>query len=207
VKRARLLDRRVNKRDASIVLIATEGEETEPRYFEALQESAIIDRSRARLIVIPPAGGASAPTRVIAALKERSEYAVLEPRVGDRACLVLDVDRWPKQQLASVAADAERAGIVVAVSNPCFELWLLLHVGECPPEWLGVEVSTAAVCDRWRARVNGASKSTIPSACISAQAVRSASDRARTLDTTPADRWPQTTGTHVFKVLEGIFVA
>jgi len=34
-------------------------------------------------------------------------------------------ESWP--QIPRLIAEAEQAGIRVAISNPCFELWLLLH--------------------------------------------------------------------------------
>jgi hypothetical protein len=43
----------------------------------------------------------------------------------DAAWCVFDVDEF--QDIQRAVTDARRAGIEVAVSNPCFELWLLLH--------------------------------------------------------------------------------
>ena len=39
---------------------------------------------------------------------------------------VFDVDDHP--EIISAVAEARQAGIRTAVSNPCFELWLVLHV-------------------------------------------------------------------------------
>lgn len=46
----------------------------------------------------------------------------------DQVWCVLDVDEYPDVRAA--VADAGLEGIEVAFSNPCFELWLLLHFVE-----------------------------------------------------------------------------
>ncbi|MCX5200268.1 RloB family protein [Streptomyces sp. NBC_00237] len=46
----------------------------------------------------------------------------------DEAWCVFDVDEFG--DVPDAVADAERRGIEVAVSNPCFELWLLLHFAD-----------------------------------------------------------------------------
>jgi hypothetical protein len=45
----------------------------------------------------------------------------------DQVWCVFDVDEF---EVAPAVAEARRRGIEVAVSNPCFELWLLLHFAE-----------------------------------------------------------------------------
>jgi hypothetical protein len=56
------------------------------------------------------------------------DYAVGErDRMGedfDQVWCVFDVDHF---DVAGVTAAARRKGVEVAVSNPCFELWLILH--------------------------------------------------------------------------------
>jgi hypothetical protein len=48
----------------------------------------------------------------------------------DEVWCVLDVDEHPKLHEARQLANAR--GIELAISNPCFELWLLLHFRESP---------------------------------------------------------------------------
>lgn len=49
----------------------------------------------------------------------------LSPTDFDDVWCVFDVDEF--QDVPSAIAQAKEAGIEVAVSNPCFELWLILH--------------------------------------------------------------------------------
>jgi hypothetical protein len=50
------------------------------------------------------------------------------PRTFDEVWCVVDVDQF---DIAEAAAAATRARVSLAVSNPCFELWLLLHHDSC----------------------------------------------------------------------------
>ncbi len=68
-------------------------------------------------------------SRGVSARRERAAEDMR--REGDRNALydevwcVIDVDRHAR--LRQACQRAEQAGIHMAVSNPCFELWLLLH--------------------------------------------------------------------------------
>jgi hypothetical protein len=63
------------------------------------------------------------PRRVVdAAVK----YAQRGPGLYDEVWCVVDVDHF---DLAPAIRAAHRHGVELAVSNPCFELWLLLHHG------------------------------------------------------------------------------
>lgn len=48
----------------------------------------------------------------------------------DEVWCVYDVDDTPKHQLQDARGLAEKEQLRLAVSNPCFELWLLLHFAE-----------------------------------------------------------------------------
>ena len=45
---------------------------------------------------------------------------------NDIYCMVIDTDRWGKN-LKLAVDDARQRGYLVALSNPCFEIWLLMH--------------------------------------------------------------------------------
>ncbi|HYR11651.1 MAG TPA: RloB family protein, partial [Longimicrobium sp.] len=69
----------------------------------------------------------------------------------DEVWCVFDVDEH--QRLEAALAEAERGGIHVAVSNPCFELWLLLHFVEQT-----AHLSTRQARDRLRKHLPGYDK-------------------------------------------------
>jgi hypothetical protein len=109
------------------VLICVEGRVTETGYFTWIKSSL---RDAALSIEISPEHGDPrflvdvAKTAIVEAdreaRRERDEYLKF-----DRVWCVSDVDEHPR--LAEAIDVATRAGIGMAISNPSFELWVLLH--------------------------------------------------------------------------------
>ena len=114
-----------NRREYPIVLIVCEGQATEPTYF-----NAITDHLRLAAITIRGAKG-SAPLTVVQDAVESKEKRDKQANHGastaayDQVWCVFDVDQHPK--LKDAIALAARHQIKIAMSNPCFEYWLLLH--------------------------------------------------------------------------------
>ncbi|WP_437766193.1 RloB family protein [Sorangium sp. So ce764] len=194
--RTGLIDRTVQRRDARLFIVATEGAVTEPQYFRGLQERGIVDRLRVKIEVLPtPADeGTSAPRHVLDRLSEvSSRYNLIK---DDERWLVIDADRVWERHLPQVAREALQKGFFVAVSRPCFELWLLLHVSD--------DVGSVRTCDdcsrALRAHLGGYSKSNLDMDWFPRSAILDAIDRARALDPGGGDRWPQATGSGVFRL-------
>lgn len=117
------------------ILIVTEGEVTEPIYFELLMES--LKLSTVTVKVIP--GYASDPRYVIQTavkeinkLKNRAKknlLAVNEVKKYDHVWAVIDTDVATRGGFWNdVNQKANAAGVKLAHSTPCFEYWLLLHL-------------------------------------------------------------------------------
>jgi len=104
------------RRQRQLFVVAVEGKCTEPAYFAYLQNLLGV-----AIKVLPPKGGASAPDAVLKRL--RDERAKRQPHRYDRYWVVIDRDAWTDEQLAAVRASEYS----VAVSNPCFEAWILAH--------------------------------------------------------------------------------
>lgn len=66
-----------------------------------------------------------------AALKDLQAISPQEIQPDDERWLILDTDHFTEEShlatFTRVLSEAERAGILVALSRPCFEYWLLLH--------------------------------------------------------------------------------
>jgi hypothetical protein len=75
-------------------------------------------------VILPAVDGFSAPEHVAARLAAFEADQVLIP--ADPRWLVVDVDRHHNLQV--VLNEAHRQGWRFAVSNPCFEVWLQLHL-------------------------------------------------------------------------------
>lgn len=120
------LRRRVNaipKRKRFFLFL--EGANTEPVYFKAYERriaSATIE------LVISAAVGA--PISILEAasgkLREITKRAYIRQN-GDRDQVWLVFDRDEHLKVPDVRAEAERIGLNVAFSDPCFEVWLILH--------------------------------------------------------------------------------
>ena len=104
-------------------LVVCEGKVTEPLYFNDIRrlERGIID------LQLVPAGVPKTVVEEAVRLKKESARDARRDRNlrYDHVWCVFDVDEHPFVPEAKQQAQAN--GIELAVSNPCFELWLLLH--------------------------------------------------------------------------------
>ena len=127
--RERPLKRRVAVRQPrKTVQIFCEGERTEPEYLDALKRQPWVrDIAAVDLRVETGHGGSVPMTLVTKAVAARRRAAGEEGEIDEVWC-VFDVE-WPRNHpgLKEAAEQARQGGVEVAISNPCFELWLILH--------------------------------------------------------------------------------
>ena len=105
-----------------------EGTRTEPEYIEALKkEPEIRDTASVEIRIDMDASGAVPMTLVNAAAKARVRNSQEQGEIDEVWCL-FDVE-WPQNhpKLAEARAMAAESDVRLAISNPCFELWLTLH--------------------------------------------------------------------------------
>lgn len=109
-------------------LIVCEGKVTEPLYFK---EIGRIERGIVELEIVP-GGVPKAVVERAVQMKKESEREAKRRRDQnlryDCVWCVFDVDNHPLVPEAKEQAQAN--AIDVAISNPCFELWFLLHFQE-----------------------------------------------------------------------------
>jgi hypothetical protein len=121
----------------------------------------------------------------------------------DELWLMLDTDHWAEpNHIANfnrVCAEATQKGFHLAHSNPCFEIWLLLHVTHL--DAADQFKTCTEVIQRLRDILGGYSKRTIDPARFSSLTAAVAVTRAEQLDESSGDRWPQKTGSHVYRVV------
>ncbi|MCY3022316.1 MAG: RloB family protein [Planctomycetota bacterium] len=104
------------------LLVVCEGEKTEPVYFEALRRALGLMSVEVR--VCGPEC-ASAPISVVDYALKRIGEEKLQQFAYDAVWCVFDVDKHPS--LAKALDKAKGNHLLVALSNPCFEYWFLLH--------------------------------------------------------------------------------
>lgn len=102
-------------------MVFTEGQSSEPDYIKGLKKLAIVQKNVALKVELCPDHGV--PLTLV-------ELAVGRARDGevDECWCLFDVE-WPQNHpnLDAALSLARDNGIRVAVSNPCFEIWLILH--------------------------------------------------------------------------------
>lgn len=121
-KKPRSLKRRGPiKEERYVISLFCEGAATEPQYFNALSKLPEI-REKTNLDLRIDLSGAVPLTLVQQAVSAKKSGS------ADAYWCIFDVE-WPQQHpnLAEAMDLAERERIPVAVSNPSFELWLVLH--------------------------------------------------------------------------------
>ena len=201
-------------RDARIIVIASEGKDTERIYFQALASEYANPRVHVHILERgEDEQNNSSPEHVLKQLNDyKRDYSLEE---DDELWLVIDKDRWTEAMLSHVAAEcAQNDFMHMALSNPCFELWLLLHLvdatsltSEEQEQWMKNDRSSRRTDPDLKVRLRQAMGSYNESnydAQILIPHVEIAIERARALDDNPADRWPQTLGTRVCQLAESV---
>ena len=131
------------------LVIICEGERTEPLYLEALKRQPNVkDAASVDLRIAAEHGMPEA--LVCAAIKARDRSADEEDEIDEFWC-AFDVE-WPRNhpRLREAVQQARDNGIKLAISNPCFEIWLILHF-EQHGSWLDNDGAR-----RLRRRLDGA---------------------------------------------------
>jgi hypothetical protein len=118
------LQRRVRHRPEKVpILIVCEGRETEPNYFWGLQRAVRQNFS----VVVKEGKGGSCLAVVQQAIAELEKAAARGEDFNEGWC-VFDVEQAGQRgQVIKARTLAEQHGIRLALSNPCFEVWLLTH--------------------------------------------------------------------------------
>lgn len=106
-------------RDDRLFIVACDDTFAPKQYFDFFRIT------RVKIHVVPTEDGTSAAEHVLQRLRS------IDYEEDDERWMLLDTDHCIKgAHLASFTAalaDARRQGVKVALSKPCFELWLLLH--------------------------------------------------------------------------------
>jgi hypothetical protein len=156
--------------------------------------------SRVQLRIIPCVDGRSSPQATLERIKDF--VAEFELSDGDELWLLVDRDRWTDSMLGRVAQDCIFSGINFAVSHPCFEVWLALHLTEDVSEFTDSQESLRLM----RALLPGYSKDKV-SPELFLPRVGDAVIRAQRLDICPEHRWPLQIGTRVYLLVNSVMSA
>lgn len=213
-RKRRPLDRTTGLvRDSSIVVIACEDTHAVKQYFAKFRTR------RVQFKVLPTEEGYSSPKAVV----ERLNRYRMEEQIGDEdeLWICIDADHWIRgnhqRELAEVLRQWRSNGYGVAIRNPCFEVWLLLHFVTIDDELLNTilgntQNSSVSESDRQSIRCEGFekhlrmvsggyNKTNVARLPISTLQVSQAMQRARELDNGTGDM-PGAPGTRAYKLLD-----
>jgi hypothetical protein len=114
------------------ILIVCEGKITEPQYLGGV-------RSTYRLPAVKIEGAHPDPLELVQSAVKKRDAVTVDPY--DEVWCVFDVEYPVGNHVQEAIALAQDEGFFLANSNPCFELWLILHYRECASH-----MSTSAAC-------------------------------------------------------------
>ena len=207
-------ERREAFRDARLIVIASEGKDTERIYFKALAKEYTNPRVHVHILERSvDEQNNSSPEHVLKQLNDYKGHYELES--DDELWLVVDRDRWTEAMLSRVATECAQDNFMhVALSNPCIELWLLLHLvdatlltSEEQQLWMENRRKSKNADPYLKVRLRqemGSYHESSYDAKMLIEHVDVAIARAEALDKNPADRWPQTLGTRVYLLAESV---
>ncbi len=193
INRKKLLDREHDRRSAKLFIIATEGKTTEKKYFENFGSHKIKVE-----ILATGDDNKSAPEYVLERLDIfKDRYDLGEE---DSLWLVLDVDRWVQQsKLSNVCREAKQKNYQMAISNPCFEVWLCLHFENLRPQ-----DRTCKDFERRLREILGGYRKNNLDFSVYQPTIQDAIERSRNLDQSLGNYWPSSLGTHVYRLVEDL---
>jgi len=207
-ERAEYRRRGVNREAYTLFVIATEGQNTEPQYFEGLQSIA---NERVYIEILQRRKSDSAPKYIFQQLSRfKSDYSL---RPTDELWMVIDRDLWPDSSLSTVAQECKNKRFRLAVSNPSFELWLLLHLKDIEEYSVSerLELQKNPKVNKNRTKLEreliklcqGYNKSKLKFDTFRS-GIQKAIFRAERLHVNKNERWPQSLGSHVYILVKKI---
>lgn len=195
-----------------IFILAFEGNVTEEQYFTEFKDSNKFNDDLIYLHLLKRAKSdtKSAPKHVFNKLKSeaKDEYNFGK---GDELWMIIDKDRW--KNIPEIVQDCnDLENMFVAVSNPCFEIWLLLHIKDIQ-EYGPDELTLILENKKKSARRNyidtkifeilGSYNKVNLKAHQFLPNIDAAVERAKRLDNRLED-YPTGLGTHVYKLIEKV---
>lgn len=114
---------RQNRKEKPLVIITAEGRnETEARYFNGFRTPDC-----PYIIKFHKAGHLTDPTKMAESIRKRWDAEEADVRTGDMAFVVVDLDNKESKAKEIQQLEAKNGVEKFIVSNPCFEVWYLLH--------------------------------------------------------------------------------
>ncbi len=180
------------------IFIFTEGEKDEQKYFEAFINYFKIPQGQVK--VIDRETSASSPSNVInyvADFQKKIKASGATYAHLYEYWLVVDTDRWGLNLIETIS-DAFSRKYPVAQSNPCFEIWKLLHFEDISKN---IEDPSLSNKTSINVRLHGLHEGGDLKR-IYFPRTKTAIDNAKLLDSEPESRLLNSVGTRVYDLVE-----
>jgi hypothetical protein len=181
------------RRYKKLFLISTEGQLTEPDYFSFFNHTNSVVK-----VNCLKNGSKSSPQKVLQRLTENIQKEGL--LASDEAWVVIDKDMWTEEQINKIVEWTKESGnFNLALSNPNFEYWLLLHFED------GNGINSSRVCvDRLKQYLPKYAKG-VEVRKLSYEMIQIAVKRAKAKNNPVTLDWPRSFGqTTVYRLVENI---
>lgn len=197
-----------------LFILSYEGEKTEVKYFNNFRQSNFFNDSG--IIEIVPLkreeNTGTDPLSVKRLLKKaKSNYQF---KKTDEFWLIIDRDHWEtihKIDFNKLVADCNKEdNFFLAMSNPCFEIWLIMHlkdISEYNEAEVGLLLENASVSrkknhiDVVLGELQGIGYNKNPNPETFLPLTKTAIERAKDLNNTN-EPYPKTLGSHIYKLIE-----
>lgn len=193
-----------------IIVLAYEGNNTEPLYFESLKNHPLFNDELIYLHSLRRIKGDtySAPKYVFGKLKKFANEEYNFDSI-DELWMVIDTDKWDIPEISSMCK--AESNFFLAVSNPCFELWLLLHIKDLSEfsDSQKLQILNNKKLRNKRTYLKDLLNTILPGGYNESKPkphrffpnIKIAVNRAKDLDV-PAEEYPTKLGSHVYKLVE-----
>jgi hypothetical protein len=187
-------------RDDRLFILATEDTHAPEQYFRNLNFNQV------KVLVLPTTDGESAPAAIVERLCNAYEKTSLNRQLEDEFWLLMDTDHHfqPNHCRGTLQAldRARQKNFGIAISNPCFEVWLLLHHTDLSEPLVPSSAAEALL----RSTLGSYNKANLDSTQFIYALVLAAIQRARRLEELkPAEGYiPSNPGTQLYRLLEAI---
>ena len=169
--------------------------------------------SKIHIEVLPRIDTNSPPQAILNMLDEfKDEYLLQE---GDELWMVIDRDKqsWTEATISGIASLCNQKGYLLALSNPAFEIWLLLHVKNLS-EYSDTDKTrllenrkvnrSRTYLEQELFNICGSYNKKNPNLNDFLPNIAIAISRAEALIENENERWPNYLGTHVYRLVKRI---
>ena len=175
-------------------IIATEGEKTEKIYFEKFREQNFRKNIFIQILETKKDGDSS-PRKVLERLNKFAREKVFDEN-RDECWIVIDYDFWSDKKLNEIYGECKERNYKLAVSNPCFELWLNFHQDNPKTP------NTCAECQKEVKKLLGNYNKSNYDVDKLLEKLEKAIGKSSQLHKNKNESYPKETGTHVYLLVE-----